>query len=135
MQLSRSKLLSCAVLVSFAGTATAQNALFPTSSRSYPTGNQVLADAYRPEHTACADMDGDGDADLVIAHAGNIVSPKVSVMFNLGNGSFGKPMTYRDKNALLLKPLGRRRATYSLVFGIYIPNKIHCCFKPIAMAY
>ena len=80
--------------------------LLQSASRGYPTGDQVLEDAYRPENVAAADLDGDGDLDLVLAHAGNIVSPKVSVMRNLGDGSFAAPETYAAPGQTMEVALG-----------------------------
>ena len=95
MRFRRNRALWTAVLLAACTLpATAQLARLQSSSRSFHTGDQVDEEAYRPQHTACADMDGDGYPDLVIAHTGNVLAPKVSVMFNRGNGSFGDPVLY-----------------------------------------
>jgi hypothetical protein len=86
--------LTAALLAFTASPVVAQFPLLESPSRAFHTGSQVVTDAHRPQHTASADMDGDGDADLVIAHAGNLVSPKVSVMKNLGHGTFADPVNY-----------------------------------------
>ena len=94
MNAKKASLLTATTLLGWTSAPGAQQALLESPSRAFPTGHQVTSDAYRPEHTACADMDGDGDVDLVVAHAGNPLQPKISVLFNQGDGGFGPPVNY-----------------------------------------
>lgn len=86
--------LALLILVGVAVPVGAQSALLDSPSRSFHTGHTIVTDAYHPEHTACADMDGDGDLDLVVAQAGNVDAPKVSVLFNQGDGSYAAAVNH-----------------------------------------
>lgn len=68
--------------------------LLESSSRSFGTGDQDVANAYRPYEVAVADFDRDGALDVALAHYGNFIAPKVSVMRNAGDGTFDRPRTY-----------------------------------------
>ncbi len=65
--------------------------LLASTSRSFHTGDQDLAEAYRPYEVAVADFDGDGAPDVALAHYGNFIAPKVSWMRNAGDGTFERP--------------------------------------------
>ena len=78
-----------------ASPAFAGEGLLRSPSRSFHTGDQVLGEAYRPNGQALADLDGDGDLDVALAHVGNFIEPRFSVHMNLGDGTFADPVTYR----------------------------------------
>lgn len=82
--------------VAFASLLPAQGPppLLASTSRSFTTGDQDPANAYRPYEVALADFDRDGALDAALAHYGNFTAPKVSVMRNHGDGTFERPSYY-----------------------------------------
>jgi len=89
----RHSTLLMSVLIAAAPAAAGQD-LFRSTSRAYHTGDQVQGEAYRPNGQALADLDGDGDLDIALAHEGNFIEPRFSVQLNAGDGTFGAPITY-----------------------------------------
>ncbi|MEZ5964025.1 MAG: VCBS repeat-containing protein [Planctomycetota bacterium] len=71
--------------------AQTQPSRLASTSRSFPTGDQLTTEAYRPYEVVLGDFDGDGRADAALAHYGNFVAPKVSWMRNAGDGTFEPP--------------------------------------------
>jgi hypothetical protein len=81
-------------LLGGAGGLQAEAPWFRTSARSFHTGDQIIEHAFRPMGMDVGDLDGDGDVDVVLAHYGNFISPKISVHFNSGDGTLGPPAYY-----------------------------------------
>ncbi len=89
---ARAGLLVLSLLL--AAPALAEEPYFDTDSRSYRTGEQVSTEAYRPSGQAVADLDRDGDLDVALSHFGNHTDPRISLLFNQGDGSYGPPVNY-----------------------------------------
>ena len=66
--------------------------LLVTPSRSFHTGDAVTSEAYFPQGQAVADLDGDGDMDVVLAHVGNYIAPRFCILWNEG-GALSLPTT------------------------------------------
>ena len=57
-----------------------------TPQAIYPTGT-----GSKPFPIAVGDLNGDGKTDIVVANSGRNTS---TILFNLGNGTFGNPVNY-----------------------------------------
>ncbi|MEZ6232732.1 MAG: VCBS repeat-containing protein [Phycisphaerales bacterium] len=90
MRFSSQALVLAAGLAASASNAHAvgQPPLFDSNARAFHIGRQVVNEAYRPHGMALADLDGDGDLDVACAHAGNFISPHMSVSMNNGDGTY-----------------------------------------------
>jgi hypothetical protein len=73
--------------------AAAQSDSFSSGARGYGLGNQPgnPTSALIPGESAQADLDGDGDLDLIHGCSSS-GAPKFSVLFNAGDGTFGQPV-------------------------------------------
>ncbi|MCC6675925.1 MAG: VCBS repeat-containing protein [Phycisphaerales bacterium] len=74
------------------GLAQTPGPLLATPQRAYMTGDYAAASAFRPVAHAAADLDGDGFPDLAFAHVTNTTAPKISILFNAGDGTYGQPV-------------------------------------------
>ncbi len=90
----RSPAFALALACAFAPLCAADESQFETRSRSFQTGHRNNDEAYNPQAVAAVDLDGDGDLDLAFAHVGKWISPRISLLFNVGDGTYGAPVFY-----------------------------------------
>ncbi len=83
--------LGAAAIAVLAAHAGAQSPLFSATQRSYGTGLTATSQGYYPQGHVPADLDGDGDLDIVVAQIGNFIAGRFSILVNRGDGSYEAP--------------------------------------------